>query len=75
MRHIVIGRICGSAVAALALLLVIAPVAFAMAVQQRVVALPGSDLRLGVVEIVAYSTHYPECPPRMPCPPDSVAPP
>ena len=75
MRHIAIGRIFGSAVVALALLLVIAPVALAMAVHQRVVAPPTSDLRLGVVHIVAYSTRYPACPPRMPCPPESVVPP
>ena len=75
MQQIAIGRIFGSVVVALALLLVMAPVALAMAVQQRIVAPPRSDLWLGGVEIVAYSTHYPECPPRMPCPPDSVAPP
>ena len=75
MRHIAVVRIIGSVVVALALLLVIAPVALAMAVQQHMVAPPSAYLRLGVVEIMAYRTHYPDCPPRMPCLPESVAPP
>ena len=75
MRQSAVVRVFGTMVMALALLLVIAPVALAIAVQQHVVAPPASDLELGTVHIVAYSTRYPGCPPRMPCSREIITPP
>ena len=45
------------------------------AIRRGEVVPPTVDLELGIVRIVAYTTHDPECPAYTDCGPESVAPP
>jgi hypothetical protein len=56
-------------------LLIVGAIVLGAAIRRGEVVPPTLDLELGIVRIVAYTTHYPECPPYTQCPPQSVAPP
>jgi hypothetical protein len=55
-------------------LLGIGALAIGMCVQPGAITPPNVNLRLGVLQIVAYTTHYPECPPHTICPLEAVRP-
>jgi hypothetical protein len=75
MRAVRLGR-CLTVVVTLSLTLLIASmIGLGAAIRYGVVAPPTLDIRLSLIRIAAYSTHYPECSPSMQCPPQSVAPP
>jgi hypothetical protein len=72
MRQTWLVWLAGSTLVA-ALLPIAAIVAVYAAVQQRIVAPPRLDLRLGAVHAAAYATHSAECAPYTHCPPETSA--
>jgi hypothetical protein len=58
-----------------AALLVAGVFGLGLAIQQGAVEPPTVNLWHSGIGIVAYRTHYPDCPPYTQCPPQSVAPP
>ena len=54
---------CFAAAAVLSLLLLAGLFGIGMAIQQRTIAPPPLDVQLGGVQLVAYTTHIPDCDP------------
>jgi len=57
------------------MLLIVEVIGLRVAIRRGQIVSPTIDLELGIVRIVGYTTHYPDCPPYKQCPPQSVAPP
>jgi hypothetical protein len=75
MRSLFSGQ-CLFIAGALSLMLLIGGViGLGVAIRRDQIVPPTFDLELGIVRIVGYTTHYPDCPPYRQCPPQSVAPP
>ena len=75
MRAVPLKRRLPIAITLRLMLLIVGTIGLGGAIRRGGVALTTMDLELGIVRIVAHTTHYPDCPPYTQCPPQSVAPP
>jgi hypothetical protein len=74
-RRVSVSQVLAAILVAGMVILVIVPLALGIAVQQRAIAPPQLDVRLGGLHLIAYTTHAPDCDGYVtPCQAELVAP-
>jgi len=75
MRAVLLKQRLPIAITMSLMLLVVGVLGLGVAIRRGQIVPPTLYVELGIVRIVGYTTHYPDCSPYSQCPPQSVAPP